>query len=154
MERVVYENGNWENRDDYTKLFYTNLPLRSSSGKCPFSKVKRVSHFTVGDFWGVQNAFPKFYDNRGVYIVFLNTDRSVSIFDEIASTMELLETDIEHGMQPNLKGSSKIPRFRKLFWRDFQRRGVLYCAKKWPPIIGFPFAAKSIIKKMIRRFCW
>lgn len=153
VEKVKYENGLEEIREDYTRLFYTNLSLRPSCGKCPFSRIDRTSDFTIGDFWGVQNTFPAFKDDKGVSIVFLNSQRGISIFSEIADKMEILETDIDHGMQPNLKYSSRIPVLKNYFWKDFRKNGTLYCVKKWPPIIELPIVIKSKIKKFVGRFC-
>lgn len=150
VERIVYSNGKEEISEDYIKLFYTNLPLRPACGKCKFSKIERISDFTIGDFWGVQNSFPEFNDDRGVSILFCNNERAVNLFNEISSFFETLETDIEHAMQPNLKGPSKVPVYRKLFWRDFYKHGVLYCSKKWPPIVEFPIALKGKLRKIIK----
>ncbi len=150
MEKIIYENSMNEIREDYTKIFYTNLSLRPSCGKCKFACVDRVADFTVGDFWGVQNKFPEFYDERGVSIVFLNSERAINIWSEVSNTLEIIETDIEHAMQPNLIAASKIPKFKKIFWNDFRKKGAIYCAKKWPPIIEFPITLKTKLKKVIK----
>ncbi len=150
MEKIVYENGTKEIRDDYTKLFYTNLPLRPSCGVCKFASQERVGDFTVGDFWGVQSIFPEFNDEKGVSIVLINSGRGLKIFNEIEDELELMETDIRHAMQPNLIAPTKIPPFKKLFWKDFKRKGVLYCAEKWIPIIEFPIVLKAKVKKLLK----
>lgn len=150
MERIIYSNGIEETSENYVKLFYTNLPLRPSCGKCQFAQKDRISDFTIGDFWGVQNSFPEFSDDDGVSIVFCNNERAVDVFDKVRGKFEVLETDIEHAMQPNLKGPSKVPVYRRLFWRDFHNHGVLYCSKKWPPIVEFPIMLKAKLRKLIK----
>lgn len=150
IERIVYSNGKEEVSENYVKLFYTNLPLRPSCSECQFAKQERLSDFTIGDFWGIQNSFPEFNDDRGVSVIFCNSQRSVDIFNEIKRDFEVLETDISHAMQPNLKGPSNVPFYRMLFWKDFYKHGVLYCSKKWPPIVEFPVILKAKIRRIIK----
>lgn len=53
-------------------------------------------------------------------------------------------------MQPNLKNPSKIPIYRKKFWRDFNKYGFLYCSPKWPVIVEFPSVLKTKIRRIVR----
>lgn len=153
IETLMYSDGKIETSENYTRLFYTNLSLRPSCGKCRFASPKRVADFTIGDFWGVQNAYSDFYDPTGVSIIFLNTAYAVEVFQNFSDSLDVIETDLSHVMQPNLQSPSKIPVFRGLFWKDFNKRGVLYCSKKWPQIIEiikFPVYVKAYIRNFFK----
>lgn len=150
MEKIIFENGREEYKDEYTQLFYTNLPLRPSCGNCHFSNMNRIGDFTVGDYWGVDKAFPDFDDKRGVSLVFCNSSRAVEIFEKLKMQVVLVEPDeASAALQPNLRQSSKIPRHSKTFWKDFQKNGIEYCIKKWSPIGGYPFRIKRKILTML-----
>lgn len=151
MERITFNNGKVIHEDGYTKLFYTNLPLRPSCGVCPFSGMNRRSDFTIGDYWGVQNVYPDFHDENGVSLLFLNSDRSIEIFESIKNEFDYLETDEEHAaLQPNLKGHTIVPKCRDLFWRDFHSKGISYCIKHWSPKGGILFKIKRKLMKIIK----
>ena len=155
MEKIIYEDGKEEIRDDYTNIFYSNLILRPSCEKCFFARMERVADFTVGDFWGVQNIYPNFYDSRGVSIVFCNSERSVKIFNIIKDEFNILETDMEHAIQPNLIKPSKRPWSRWLFWCDFKKKGVLVSIKKWNNLFriynDIKYKIKTVFKRVLRK---
>lgn len=151
VEKIIYENGDEEYREEYTQLFYTNLPIRPSCGNCQFSNMNRIGDFTVGDYWGVNRVFPEFDDERGVSLIFCNNNRSVQIFELLLSNVEYIETDEEHAaLQHNLKQSSNIPKQSKQFWKDFNNKGIGYCIKHWSPIGGYPFRIKRKLLKLLK----
>lgn len=154
MEKIVYEDNSEEIRDDYTKLFYTNLPLRPSCGKCRFSTMKRATDFTIGDFWGVKQRYPDFYNPDGVSILFCNNQRSIEMFNEIRSQFDVIETDSCNAIQPNLVHSSKIPKCNKLFWWGFKKNGFYNSANLWVEIIDLKnnliISLKQFVKSILR----
>lgn len=146
IEKIVYENGKTEYREGYTQLFYTNLPLRKSCGKCPFSSIKRCGDFTVGDYWGVQEIYPEFDDNKGVSLLFLNNYRTFEYFNLFKNLLNFREINIEDAVkQPNLKQPSNIPENSNLFWNDFINKGIGYCIAFYSPV-GIPYRIKRKIK--------
>lgn len=150
LEKVIYDNGIEEIRNDYVNLFYTNLSLRPSCGKCKFARTERVSDFTVADFWGVKKFYPSFYDDSGVSVIFCNNEWANYFFLNIKNDIDYIETELDYMQQPNLQQPSKIPFLEKLFWRDFKKKGMLYCSKKWSLIIESPNLIKYRIKNFIK----
>lgn len=55
------------------KGFLSNLYLRPSCYRCSVKCGKICSDITIGDFWGVQNFFPNFDDDKGVSAVIVNS---------------------------------------------------------------------------------
>lgn len=148
MEQIIYNNGNVVVTDVYTQLFYTNLTLRPSCGKCPFSCLERCSDFTVGDYWGVDKFYPEFDDNTGVSLLFINGERVLSLFDEFKDDLEIIEISEEQAcQQQNLKRPTDIPKANGWFWHDYKKKGISYCLKHWSPKAGFSFRLK---RKMLR----
>lgn len=152
VEKIVYANGDIEYKEAYTQLFYTNLPLRPSCGECKFSSIKRSGDFTVGDYWGIQEVRPEFDDNCGVSLLFVNSERALSIFEKIKSELEYFESDEDKAIkQPNLKGHSIIPANKEQFWKDFLDKGINYCIAFYSPV-GIPFRIKRKINYLLNKF--
>lgn len=150
MEKMIFDNGKEIITDDYTQLFYTNLTLRPSCGKCPFSSMKRCSDFTVGDYWGVQKFYPEFDDNTGVSLLFINDARVLELLNEFKNDLDMIEiTEDEACQQKNLKEPTDIPKVRNWFWRDYKKHGIEYCLRHWSPKAGFRFKLKRKMLRMI-----
>lgn len=151
MEKVIFENGKEIFTEGYTQLFYTNHPLRPSCGSCRFAGMKRTGDFTVGDFWGVDKSYPELHDDRGVSLLFCNTERAVGIFEEVKDRLEFIETDMEHAAsQPNLRGASIIPSDNKKFWSDFHKKGIKYCIDNWCPV-GIPYRVRRKLRYLVKK---
>lgn len=151
VEKITYADNTLEYAEGYTKLFYTNLTLRPSCGTCGYSCMKRTGDFSVGDYWGVERVFPEFHDDRGVSLLFLNTERAVKIFQHVRVTLDTVEcTEEQAALQHNLKQSSHIPGCREWFWKDFQKKGIKYCIRHWSPEGGFPFKIKRKLMKLLK----
>lgn len=153
IEKITYANGTVEYAESYTKLFYTNLPLRASCGTCKYSCMKRTGDFTAGDYWGVERIFPEFNDSRGVSLLFLNTERAAEMFEKAEPALEIIScTEAQAALQHNLKKHSDIPRCQERFWEDFQSKGIEYCIRHWSPAGGYPFRIKRKLLKLLKQW--
>lgn len=64
----------------FMKGFLANLYLRPSCYCCPVKKMKSGSDITIGDFWGVEKVMPDFYNDKGVSLVLINTNKGYNVF--------------------------------------------------------------------------
>lgn len=148
IEKITYENGKVEYSEAFAQLFYTHYILRDSCGACRFTSVKRCSDFTVGDFWGIEKSCPELDDNKGCSLMFVNSEKAVSLFESISSELEFQEiTEKEAVQQPNLKHSSVIPNDKVWFWKLFNKYGMPY----WLGIGNIIYKGKNIIKRIIKK---
>lgn len=60
----------------YMRSFLTNNCLRPSCYQCIYKKNSQ-SDITLGDFWGIDKIVPKLYDEKGVSMVMLNTQKGI-----------------------------------------------------------------------------
>ena len=67
----------------YTRFFMRNLSLRPSCSSCKFRFPNGQSDLSLGDAWGVKNFAPDMFDNRGVSIVFIHTDKGKKFFEQL-----------------------------------------------------------------------
>lgn len=65
----------------YTKLFLSNLTLRSACSFCKFRFPSVQSDLTIGDAWGINDFAPEMNDKRGVSLVFIHTEKGKEFFE-------------------------------------------------------------------------
>lgn len=133
----------------YADWFYMGWTLRESCYNCPYTRIDRNSDITIGDFWGIQNVMPDFYDEMGVSLVITHSEKGNKIFDEIKNVIHFCESNRKDCLQPRLISPQVYPKDRKSFWRDMNQKGLEYCEKKYFEHykISFKTKLKTIIKK-------
>ena len=87
-------------------------------------KGKSHSDITIADYWGINQYFPEFDDDRGVSLVLLNTDKGSTIYEQISR--EQIETTYEQGYigNPSIEHSVQLPKFRDYFWKKYNCIGL------------------------------
>lgn len=60
------------------------LGLRHSCYNCQFKSFKNCSDITIGDFWGIKDVLPDFYDEGGVSVVLINSQKGVDFYKSIS----------------------------------------------------------------------
>lgn len=122
-ESVKFDNGKEIDSDNFRNLFYEHKVLRPSCFTCNFKNLNRISDITIADAWGVDKDNPKFNDNNGISLVFVNTDKGQKVFDSIKGQMEYIEVDVDTYLQPPLKMNYEEPRDRNKFWERYHKKG-------------------------------
>lgn len=146
----------------FTFLFYKHIMFRKSCGKCHFTNTKRPSDITIADFWGWERTDPAFNaDDKGVSLVLVNTEKGRKLFDTVKPRMNVLSTNIENCLQPNMKHPSVIHAKRDQFEREYVRKGFEYVYFKygeegWRNNVSVRMwkvkqTAKRIVKRIIGR---
>lgn len=112
--KVEFENGEEyiiHRRDSvFYKIFGSNYSLQESCYQCKFRNFNTYSDITLGDYWGIEEVYPDFYDNNGVSIVIVNSKKGESFFDEISECFDIIETDIKHAVSTHPKLLKSAPR--------------------------------------------
>lgn len=74
-------------RDDpYFSAFSKGIIYRKGCYKCPFARLERVGDITIGDYWGIEEVHPGFFDKRGVSAVLFNTEKGETFFNGRCAT--------------------------------------------------------------------
>lgn len=116
---------------DYVEIFYNRCALRPSCHECPYATTERKVDITIGDYWGIDKVMPDFYSPEGNSLVIVHTEKGQELFEKIKSDVELRESNTHDYLQPNLiRPTEKSPK-REEFWRDYQRKGILFVLKKY-----------------------
>jgi hypothetical protein len=98
--------------------FLKNLYLRPSCYDCKFKTINRQSDITLADFWGIQNVLPEMDDDKGTSLVFVNSARGKSMFNQINGNILYKEVDINKVVDYNpsaVKSVDYNPKREKFF---------------------------------------
>lgn len=87
-------------KDPYMKGFLSDIDLRPSCYSCMFKDKKRISDFTMADFWGIGNIFPDLDDDKGVSLVIIHSSKAKNIFNNIKATLKQ-KIDIDIALKNN-----------------------------------------------------
>lgn len=105
----------------YCKAFLTNLILRPSCYACTAKNGASNSDLTIADFWGIQNIYPGFYDNKGISLICICSHKGSHIIEVLSPKLEKKESSITilTTYNPMYWRSVSIPSKRQLFWNTF-----------------------------------
>lgn len=108
----------------FTTLFYRNIMLRHSCGKCYYTNLQRPSDITLADFWGWEKNVPDMNkDDKGISLILLNTPKGVHVFDIVKKDLFTKSVDLKQALQPNLMKPSEISLSRMKFEEDYGNYG-------------------------------
>lgn len=139
----------------YMWLFLNNYSLRPSCFACPAKKGESHSDLTLGDYWGIENKHPEFYDERGVGLIMVHSEKGRSSIESL--NLDLLETSFEEAVYENTAylHSGKEPRDRAAFFKSFSegrpvdKLYVFYRRKK--ALGGIPAFFKKKLRAIKKR---
>ena len=97
--------------DEFIQKFLSDKYLRDSCYDCKFRKKYRQSDITLADFWGINNIYPEFNDEKGISLVMINSVKGQEFFDKIKENSEVIEVDFDEAIKGNsstLKSPKKI----------------------------------------------
>ncbi len=139
----------------FMKGFLKNLYLRPSCYACAARSGKSGSDISIADYWGVQNYYPEFDDDKGVGLVLVNTEKGKKAYEKINANS--IESTYEQGLKQNpcIELSVVKTKYVDEFWTNFESLNiqviehVIECMKpsKLKIFIG---RIKSIIKKILK----
>lgn len=133
--------------DAYSCWFYENLSQRDSCFHCPYARLKRASDLTIGDYWGIENALPDFYDTAGNSLVLVQSPKGAKIFNAICDSIHFAESSVPDCMQPRLETPGEPNPRREKFWRDYRVKGIPYLSKHYRE----DGKTKILVKRVIRK---
>lgn len=138
----------------FMKGFLKNLYLRPSCYACAARSGKSGSDISIADFWGVQNYYPEFDDDRGVGLVLVNSDKGRKAYEQTNS--DSIESTYEQGLDQNpcLEHSVARTKHVKTFWDNFSLEGMdavedIICKMKPGVIIRLYRKGRRVAKRMV-----
>lgn len=114
-----------QREDIFMRGFLGDLFLRPSCHSCPYVGARRPGDITLGDMWGAQQIVPDMDDDRGLSLVFTNSEKGARAFAELRDEIVFRKTDPKRNIPycPPLVRSYKPHRNRARFFKQFQKEG-------------------------------
>ncbi len=130
-ETYILEDGTKKTRATFRELFYRHYIVRDSCSNCKFTNTKRVSDITIGDFWGWEKYHNDFMDNKGISLIYINSDKGKELFEKTKSKAIIIPSNIQESLQPQLQHPIALPNNRQEFINDYKKHNFRYIANKY-----------------------
>ena len=132
--------------DPYMTAFLRNLCLRESCYNCHFKSAERECDITLADFWGADEVVPEMFDDKGISLVMVNSDKGARVFNEISKELSYKEVNRGEALKynPMALTSAYMPRQRKAFMKNVNADNFKDCVVK--------YTKGSIIRRIINKF--
>lgn len=132
---VYFADGSVSRDNFYTRfwrrLYGSRLTMRPSCTCCPFTSMKRCSDITIGDFWGVDNKYPSFFEDNGVSLCLINSDKGERIFSSIKSGADIMKVKPQDCLQQALNHPVMGNKCFDEFLVDYEKTGFMGILKKY-----------------------
>lgn len=129
-----------------------NIFFRPSCYECRFANFDRPGDLTIADFWGINEVTTKFKDEKGVSCCISNTEKGLSLLQNILKGYIYEERVLADCQQPNLYHPATKSPLTDRFWNDWVSSGnnYEYIANKY---LGFSMRSKFFfyMKKYLKR---
>ena len=137
---IEFDNGRRyqkkKSRDYYMRGYLSNLFLRDSCYSCKYKSENRFSDLTLADFWGIENEFPEFDDNKGVSLVIAHTDKGLKYLNSIRNNISVIEINdlaVLEKYNSASRNSAKCPANRGQFFAESLSYDVYDVLKRYVP---------------------
>ena len=132
IESFVNDEGKKVYKNEYANVFYSHITQRPACYNCLYTSYGRVSDITGADLWG-GSKLKDFFDNRGVSLCLINSDKGMVIYNKVLKSDGFIEEiNIENFKQPLLLKSIEKPNERDRIWSIYYQKN--YHAFKRPLI--------------------
>ena len=108
----------------FMKGFLKNLYLRPSCYACAARSGKSRSDISIADFWGVQNYYPEFDEDKGIGLILVNTAKGRKAYEQ--TNADSIESTYEQGLNHNPCLEHSVARTKHVgtFWTEFGTKGM------------------------------
>ncbi len=156
---VEFTDGSKEEENTYFKAFVSEMINRPSCYNCQFASKRRVSDFTIGDFWGIESLDSEINSEKGVSLLNINSDKGRKIFDKVKEKMFFKEVDYDLACSFNHYHNVSEHQNRDKFFRgivnnNINETNIIKYMNKYTKEPLYKKALKKlkrIIKKILRK---
>ena len=152
MHYIYQRQKKGEKENASFRMFVRDYCLRESCYSCNFANFDRVSDFTLGDFWGIENIMPAMDDDKGTSLVIVQNEKGKRLLDSVAESLSFCFVDPQEAIRENASAvmSSNLPRKRKYFFDKLERLSFDKLVSK-ATRASFYSRTKNKLKRIIKR---
>jgi coenzyme F420-reducing hydrogenase beta subunit len=142
--------------DPYYRGFLGNSTLRECCHNCHYANAQRMGDLTMGDYWGIENIHPEFYDKRGVSVILVNTEQGQRLIRAFGNQFDLIESTLDKAVAGNkvLGRPASRSAQREAAYKDINNNKLdifKQRAYKISFIAAKSVAAKKVVKSVVKR---
>lgn len=132
-ETFIFEDGSKKTVQYFRNMFLRDKILRPSCYSCNYASPYRPADITIADFWGIDKINPEFYDEIGVSLVTVNSDKGIEIFENIKEELDWFEASVQEVIDRtyNLDHPTEKPEDREEFWKDYEKESFEFIIDKY-----------------------
>ena len=150
------EGGSVHNPGDlrcWQTIFESGYITRESCFECQYTNKRRVTDFTIGDFWDFDNLRGDIHSDKGTSVMLLNSEKSIRLFQQIKNDCMYWPVSAIEYEQPRLKYHSERP----LVYYDFKETYIKRGFRKsymvyFYPRQNFLLRVKQYLRRIIKHF--
>lgn len=120
-----------ERKCNWMRLFTQSSFCRPACYQCKFSHPYHKTDITIGDFWGIENVIPSFFDNEGINLVITHSSKGEKLLNSLGEKAIIKETKLEDSLQDRLRFPTPKPKDRRAFWSDYYSMSFEMFLKKY-----------------------
>lgn len=134
----------------YYQMFSKRNCFRKSCYNCNYNTINRITDFTTGNFWGIENLTSSFNLYNGVSLVLINTEKAKIIYNTIISRISSIDMTIDQAILSNdaLIRSTPYPSDRDQIYEYFINNGFMKMYEKYYKINYFKTIINNIKRKL------
>ncbi len=87
--------------DPYYVAFLESKTYRECCYTCKYANKNKESDITLGDYWGIEKVHPEFFDDKGVSVVILNTQKANDVFNVLNDKITSIRSDYDKALKRN-----------------------------------------------------
>lgn len=96
FERVIFPI-----MSSYVNYFLKGDIYRDSCYVCKYAGKNRPGDFTMGDYWGIEEAHPEIKNENGVSVLLVNSKKGMLLINELRDVLNLTESTFKQAMVQN-----------------------------------------------------
>lgn len=161
-KKRIYEKHCPREESSYMMNYLRGDIFRENCYTCMLSDTKRVSDFTLGDFWGIEQEYPEYVTHckprialrLGVSCILANTKKAIGFVTEFEEKMILHQVPLESIAlhNGNLRGSAKRRGSRDQLMQIYQKHGYAPIENEYRSFVGkkrFIYNVKNFLKSYL-----
>lgn len=148
---IEYKDNTIEEESTYLYSFLWELINRPSCYDCKFATTKRISDFTIGDFWGIEKMMPEVEDDdTGISLLTVNSEKGKKVFEKIKTNMKCKKVDKEKAFSYNHNSNVQMNKNRQKFFDNLDNIPIIENMKKCIKVSIMERVFRKI-KKIVKR---
>ena len=116
---------------EFINIYYGNYITRPACSKCPYCSFERTSDITIGDFWGINDVYPEYYNKNGTSLILVHSEKGERLLNLATKDLNIFSVEIDKCIQPNLVHPTESRKTRSVFWKDFNNHSIEFILKKY-----------------------